>query len=84
MKSITVHGISDEVQKLIKARAKNESRSVNKVVKELIGRSLGVGDSNKDGRQEFADLCGVWSKEEAERFLEAAADLEKADKDDWR
>ena len=84
MKTISIHGIDEEMEKMIRERAKTEGRSVNKVVKELIGRSLGVGDSKKDKRQEFADLCGIWSKDEAERFLEAVADLEKADKEDWR
>ena len=84
MKSITIHGVGEEVEKLIRKRAKTEARSVNKVVKDLIERSLGLDPRRKDNREEFADLCGVWSKEEAAGFLEAMEDLEKIDKDDWR
>jgi predicted CopG family antitoxin len=84
MKSITIHGVGEDVDKLIKKRAKTEARSVNKVVKELIERSLGLDPRRKDNREDFADLCGVWSKEEAAGFLEAVGDLERIDKDDWR
>jgi predicted CopG family antitoxin len=84
MKSITIHGIAEDVEKMILKRAKAESRSVNKVVKELIERSLGLGPRPKDNREDFADLCGVWSKEDAERFLEAVVDLERIDKGDWQ
>ena len=84
MKSITIHGVGGDVEKLIKKRAKTEARSVNKVVKELIERSLGLGPRRTDNREDFADLCGVWSKEEAMSFLEAVGDLERIDKDDWR
>lgn len=84
MKSITIHGVGEDAEKLIKNRAKTEARSVNKVVKELIEESLGLGRRPKDNRDDFADLFGVWSKEEAESFLRAIGDLEKIDKEDWR
>ncbi len=84
MKSITIHGVGEEVEKLVKRRAKTEARSVNKVVKELLEQSLGLGPRRKDNREDFADLCGVWSEEEAAGFLEGLGDLEKVDKDDWR
>jgi predicted CopG family antitoxin len=84
MKSITIHGVGEDVEKLIKKRAKTEARSVNKVVKGLIEESLGLGRRRKDNREDFADLFGVWSEEEAANFLEAIGDLEKIDKEDWR
>jgi len=86
MKSISVHGIDKETEKLIRERAKTEGRSVNKIVKELIANSLGLSDKKKrnDNREEFADLCGVWTKEEAARFLESIADLETIDDKNWQ
>jgi len=55
-------------------------------VKELIASSLGLGGRAKgpDNRAEFADLCGVWTIEEAEDFLEGIGDLEIVDPKDWR
>jgi len=86
MKSISVHGIDGETEKAIRERAKARGTSVNKVVKELLAASLGIGDrgKDKDNRDEFADLCGVWTAEEAELFLGSIADLETVDPKDWR
>lgn len=84
MKSITVHGIDQEMEKLIRKRAKSEGRSVNKVMKELIGRSLGLGEKKKDNREDFADLCGLWSKDDADAFLKVIGDIEVIEKEEWR
>jgi hypothetical protein len=86
MKSISVHGIDGETERAIKERAKAGGKSVNKVVKELIADSLGLGGRGKgpDNREEFADLCGVWTNEEADAFLNGIGDLETVDPKDWR
>jgi plasmid stability protein len=86
MKTISIHGIDKEMEKIIRERAKTEGRSVNKVVKELLANALGMGGKKKkkDRRQEFADLCGVWTKEEADQFLESIADMETIDDEDWK
>jgi hypothetical protein len=86
MKTISIHGIDGETEKAIKQRAKKEAKSVNKVVKELIAKSLGIDSRNsaKDNRAEFADLCGVWTTEEAARFLADIDELNTVDPEDWR
>lgn len=84
MKSISVHGIDDETEKIIGERAKSEGKSVNRVVKELIAKALGLGERPSDNRAEFADLCGVWTEEEAAEFAECVADLGAVDEKDWR
>jgi hypothetical protein len=86
MKTISIHGIDGETEKAIKMRAKSESKSVNKVVKEIIAKSLGLGGhpSVTDNRAEFADLCGVWTEEDADRLLGSIDELEIVDPGDWR
>lgn len=84
MKSISVHGIDEETEKAIEERAKNSGKSVNKIVKELIAKALGLVDKPPDNREEFSDLCGVWTEAEAAEFLELIADLEVTDMKDWR
>lgn len=84
MKSISVHGIDDEIEKKIGERAKAEGKSVNKTVKELIAKALGLGDKPPDNRAMFEDLSGVWTEAEAAEFLEHVADLEVVDEKDWR
>jgi hypothetical protein len=84
MKSISVHGIDAEMEMAIEERAKNEGKSVNKIVKELIAKALGLDDQPPDNRAEFADLCGVWTDAEAAELLERMADLEVTDAKDWQ
>jgi len=84
MKSISVHGIDQEMEKAIEERAKNEGKSVNKIVKELIAKALGIGERPPDNRGEFTDLGGVWTEAEAAEFLELIADFETVDAKDWR
>jgi len=84
MKSITVHGIDEKTEKLIKKRAKSEDTSVNKVMKALLVEALGIGKNKKDNREEFLDLFGVWTEEEGKQFFEAIKDLETVHPEDWK
>ena len=84
MKSITVHGIDGETEKLINERAKSAGTSVNKVVKELLAKALGLGRDKNDHRDEFRDLFGVWTEDDEEQFLKAVKDLEIVEPGDWR
>ena len=84
MKSISIHGIDEDMENKIGERAKTEGKSVNKVVKELIARALGPGTSPPDRKEDFADLCGVWTQEEAVEFMSSLSDLQTADLQDWR
>jgi len=84
MKSITVHGIDEKTEKLIKKRAKSEGTSVNKVMKGLLAEALGIDKTKKDNREEFLDLFGVWTEEEGKQFFEAIKDLETVHPEDWK
>ena len=84
MKSISIHGIDEETEKKIGERAKREGKSVNRIVKELIAKALGLGQRPPDNREAFADLCGVWTEEDAAELLRAVADLGTVDVKDWR
>jgi hypothetical protein len=84
MKTITVHGIDKETEKLIKKRAKSARTSVNKSVKELLAKALGTDKVRQDHRDDFIDLFGVWTEAEEKEFLEAARDLESVRPEDWK
>jgi len=84
MKSITVHGIDEKTEKLIKKRAKSEGTSVNKVMKGLLAEALGIDKNKQDNREEFLDLFGVWTEEEGKQFFEAIKDLETIHPEDWK
>jgi len=84
MKSITVHGIDEETEKLINELAKSAGTSVNKTVKELLAKALGLDKDKPDHRDEFIDLFGIWTEDDEQEFLRAAKDLETVEPGDWR
>jgi plasmid stability protein len=84
MKSISIHGLDAETQKLIKKRAETEGKSVNKVVKELLEQALGLGPGRKDHRDDYVDLLGVWTEAEEKQFRAAAKDMETVNPADWK
>jgi hypothetical protein len=84
MKSITIHGVDKETEKLIKKRANSEGTSVNKVVKGLLAKALGLDKYKQDNREEFLDLCGIWTKDDENQFFEAIKDLEQIHPEDWQ
>ena len=83
-KSISIHGIDEETEKLLNERATSSGTSVNKVVKELLSRALGTGKDKKDRREEFLDLFGIWTEADERQFEEAVRDLEAVRAEDWK
>jgi hypothetical protein len=84
MKSITIHGIDKETEKLINERAKSAGTSVNKIVKELLARALGTSKDKNDHREEFLDLFGVWTEADKAEFQAVIKDLEAVHREDWK
>jgi hypothetical protein len=84
MKSITIHGIDKETEKLINERAKSAGSSVNRIVKELLAKALGLDKDKVDHRDELLDLFGVWTEEDERQFLEAVRELEVIRAEDWK
>jgi hypothetical protein len=84
MKSITIHGLDKETERLIKKRAKSEGTSVNKIVKGLLAKALGLDKDKPDNREEFLDLYGIWTGDDEKRFFEAIKDLEQVHPEDWK
>ena len=84
MKSISIHGLDKETEKLLKKRAESEGKSVNKTVKEILEKALGVGPVRRDHRDDFIEFLGIWTKEESKQFRKAIEDMEKVDPEDWK
>ena len=81
MKSITIHGMDDELDRQIREKAAAEGKSLNKTIKGLLKQVLGGRCSR---REEFADLLGYWSAEELTEFERATKDLCQIDPGDWK
>lgn len=85
MKSITIHGLEDPLDARIREKASRQGLSLNKTIKQLLSESLGLEPSKPgDYRETFADLCGVWTREEAAVFNHSIEDLSKVDPEDWK
>lgn len=85
MQTLTIHALERHVEQRIRTKARQERKSLNQTLKELLATSVGVGLSPvADHRAEFAEFCGIWKPEDAQAFIAATKDLETIDKDDWK
>ena len=85
MKSITIHGLDDDLDHLIRSIASEEGLSLNKTIKKILRSALGLETQGKRARHgEFQDLFGVWSESDLREFQEKTADFSKVDPADWQ
>ena len=85
MKSITIHGLDDELDREIREKAKNQGTSLNKTIKRLLKKALGIKSTPGLGhKDEFMDLFGAWSEEDYREFLESTEDFNIVDAGDWK
>lgn len=83
MKSLTIHGMDDELAARLERQAREGGLSLNKLVKKLLAKALGLSPARPDRRKDFEQLCGVWSPKEAAAFGKAVRDFGRVDPEDW-
>jgi len=83
MTSITIHGLEDPLNSLIREKARQQGLSLNKTIKQLLAESLGVPTENTKQQRNFDDLCGIWSQADSEEFIRNTKELSMADPKDW-
>jgi hypothetical protein len=83
MTSITIHGLEDPLDSLIREKARQQGISLNKTIKLLLAQSLGISDDRPNNRDDFADLCGVWSSEDLAEFNHNTEEFSVTDLKDW-
>jgi len=85
MSVITIHALEPGVEKRIRARARQQHKSLNQTVKELLAERVGAkAQAPADHRADFAEFAGVWTHDEARAFKIATADLAKVNAEDWQ
>jgi len=85
MKSITIHDLDDELDKEIREKAKIQEMSLNKTIKNLLKKALGLkSPAEPNHKDEFMDLFGVWSEEDFKEFTVSIEGFETIDPGDWR
>ncbi len=85
MKSITIHNLDDKLDSLIREKAKKQGMSLNKTIKLLLKKSLGLDKNNEnDHKNDFMDLFGIWSKKDLNEFNKKIKDLREVNINDWK
>lgn len=85
MKSITIHGLDDELDKEIRKKAKTQGISLNKTIKRLLTKALGLKSPTEPNHKDvFMDLFGVWSEEDYKEFTESIAEFKIVDPGEWK
>lgn len=81
MQQVTIRGIDPEVEKEIRKIARENGKSINQVIKEIIhkefkGRSAPASSLKK--------LAGGWDNDQAAEFYRAIESCEKIDEEMWK
>lgn len=78
MKSITIHGLDDQLCERIKAIAVRQGLSLNDTIISLLDKSLGIDRTSAAvQREDFLEFFGAWTDEESMEFERAIADFDK-------
>jgi hypothetical protein len=85
MKSITIHGVDDQLAARLKQVAAEGGASLNQTVKRLLEERLGMKPRPQGhNRKQFEAFLGIWSEENLEEFQRATAELARVDDEEWR
>ncbi len=85
MKSITIHHLEPNLANLIEREAEKNGLSLNKTIKKILTSALGLSRGETvNRRKNFEDLCGLWSKKDADLFKKSSEMFERIDPEDWK
>lgn len=84
MKSITIHGLDQPLWALLKSRAESEGSSLNKTIKSLLEKALGITPADAQQKKTvFREFCGVWKADDLKEFTQNVKDFGTIDEEDW-
>jgi plasmid stability protein len=81
MPQITIRGIDPEIEREIRRRAKENHKSINQVVKEIIHKQFSPSQTPASSLRQ---LSGGWTEEQAAEFESAIYSCEQIDEEMWR
>lgn len=85
MAQITLRGLGPELEKEVRRRARENRKSLNRVILDILHQATGLGKRKTASPSEsLKQLAGGWSEEEACHFLESIKSCEQVDEDLWR
>ncbi len=86
MKQLTIRGIPDELENIIRKEAAEKGVSLNRALVSLAVKSIGVNKNKSKKEKLYHDLdcfSGLWSESETEAFKKNLSDIRKIDKELW-
>ncbi len=85
MKTITIRGITPEMDREIKQRARDGNLSINEWLLRMLRQWTGLEKKPMFQEQRDLDaLAGTWSAEEAEELTRTLQCFEQIDEEQWR
>ncbi len=85
MKSLTIHGVDDQLAARLEQVAGASGASMNRTIKRLLEEALGMKPKPQGhNREQFEAFLGVWTEKNAEEFRAATSDLAAVHEGDWR
>ncbi|MCK4493468.1 MAG: hypothetical protein KAU26_05400 [Methylococcales bacterium] len=83
MKSITIHGLEEPLNTLIRDKAKIQSLSLNKTIKKLLEDALNITQKQTDYREDFIEFLGCWNQQQVNEFNQIIEECTQIDTEDW-
>lgn len=86
MKNITLRGVDEELEQVLKEKAKREHTSMNKLVLRILRQNL-IDEHDSVEFKTYHDLdhlAGSWTAEEAREFEEHISPFEQIDEEMWK
>jgi len=85
MKAMTIRGIDSSVSAKLKQVAKNEGKSVNQLVSDMIKQNIGMQKTKKYTKKhkDLDHLFGKWSNAEFEKIQDIINSQRKIDRGLW-
>ena len=83
MKSMSIHGVDKELARRIREKSAEYGLSVNRTMKKLLGKSLGLENEKPALNDEFKDLCGALPKKAADELGKFLQEMDTVDPEAW-
>ena len=83
MSSITIHNLEKDLELLIREKAKKEHESLNKTIKKLLRKSLGLEKKQINHKDDFLDIFGKWDQKDLKEFENETSDFNEIEPMEW-
>ncbi len=84
MKSITIHKLEADLAERLEKKAQRDGSSLNRTIKGILRSALGLDKQTPENhKDDFMELFGNWSTEEAAAFDKRTREAQQVETPDW-